>query len=117
MKSRKLDLTPILEKPKVAESIERYHQRSQEHDLRRQAIDYRWLERARRAIEDGETVEIEDSISNLHRTAGTVLSHAIAKSMGGRGCREHQLTIRLNGVAGQSFGAFASRGIDDGVDR
>ena len=110
-KSRKLDLTPILEKPKVAESIERYHQRSQEHDLQRQAIDYRWLERARRAIEDGETVEIEDSISNLHRTAGTVLSHAIAKRHGGAGLPEHQLTIRLNGVAGQSFGAFASRGM------
>ena len=110
-KAKGLDLSPILAMPAVSDDVARNHCQRQAHDLQKHAIDYRWLARAEAAISDGKPVVIEDDIANSHRTAGTVLSHTIAKKYGAAGLPPGTLELRLRGVAGQSFGAFVSRGM------
>ena len=110
-KAKTLDLRPLLAVPQAAADIARRHTCKQDHDLKRRAIDYRWLERAKVAIEKGEKTVIHDSIQNIHRTAGTIISHAVVKKHGHAGLPPETLQLLLTGVAGQSFGAYLNRGI------
>ena len=50
-------------------------------------------------------------ITNINRTAGTLLSHEIAKRYGNEGLPEDSIQVNLSGTAGQSFGAFLAKGI------
>ena len=47
----------------------------------------------------------------MNRTTGTVLSSKIAKKYGLEGLPEDTISIKFTGSAGQSFGAFLSRGV------
>jgi len=69
------------------------------------------VELCKPAIERGEKVTLELPIRNVNRTAGTVLSSKIAKKYGLEGLPPDTITIKFTGSAGQSFGAFLSRGV------
>ncbi|MEA2050582.1 MAG: glutamate synthase large subunit [Campylobacterota bacterium] len=63
-------------------------------------------------------ISINSEITNLNRSFGTLTSGEIAKRYGDAGLPEDTITYNLNGVAGQSFGTFLSKGISiylDGV--
>ena len=53
----------------------------------------------------------EYEIENTHRSVGTRLSHYIYKRFGDNKLEKDILTIKLNGSAGQSLGAFLAKGI------
>ena len=53
----------------------------------------------------------EYEIENTCRSVGTRLSHYIYKKFGNNKLKEDSLTIKLNGSAGQSLGAFLAKGI------
>ncbi|MFV1971863.1 MAG: glutamate synthase-related protein, partial [Acidimicrobiia bacterium] len=55
-------------------------------------------------------------IENTDRSVGTRLSGEIAELTGDEGLEEGQLNIRLSGTAGQSLGAFLTKGIDIDLD-
>ena len=110
-KAKTINLAPLLHAPAAPAHYRRRHSQTQDHDLPRHAIDYRWMAQADAAITGQQKVVITDRICNTDRTAGAVLSHAIAKRYGQRGLPDGLLEIRLHGVAGQSFGAFASTGM------
>ena len=57
------------------------------------------------AVEKGETM-LERTISNCDRSVGAGLSGWLVANGG-----ERSLSVRLSGVAGQSFGAFLARGV------
>ena len=63
------------------------------------------------ALERGEPVLREYAIKNVNRTAGAMLSGEVAKRYGHAGLPEDTISIRFRGQAGQSFGAFAARGV------
>jgi glutamate synthase (NADPH) large chain len=63
------------------------------------------------AIEKGKQVALERTIRNVDRTVGGMLSGEIAKRYGHTGLPEDTIVIRFTGTAGQSFGAFLSRGV------
>jgi glutamate synthase domain-containing protein 3 len=63
------------------------------------------------AIEDGKRVEIERTIRNVNRATGAMLSGEIAKRHGHAGLPDDTIVCRFTGAAGQSFGAFAARGL------
>jgi glutamate synthase (NADPH/NADH) large chain len=48
---------------------------------------------------------------NINRTVGAMLSGEVAKRYGHAGLPDDTIHIRLNGTAGQSFGAFLARGV------
>jgi glutamate synthase (NADPH) large chain len=109
-KASTLDLAPILHIPVVPDSVARRHVTAQDHGLVTH-IDHQLIEIARPALERGEPVEAELEIKNVHRTVGTMLSGEIAKRHGYQGLPEDTIRFRFRGSAGQSFGAFATRGL------
>ncbi len=109
-KAKGLDLSPLLTMPDVGPEVARYCVQKQDHGLEH-ILDNKLVELCKRAIEAGEKVKLELPIRNVNRTTGTVLSSKIAKKYGLEGLPEDTISIKFNGSAGQSFGAFLARGI------
>ena len=55
---------------------------------------------------------LEYAIKNTDRAVGTMLSGVIAKKYGEAGLPDSTINIKFKGSAGQSFGAFAVRGLN-----
>ncbi len=51
------------------------------------------------------------TVRNVDRTVGAMLSGEVARRHGHAGLPEDTISIRFTGTAGQSFGAFLSRGV------
>ena len=64
------------------------------------------------AIEQKEEVNLDYAIRNTDRATTTMLSGVIAKRYGENGLPDSTINIRFKGSAGQSFGAFAVRGLN-----
>ena len=64
------------------------------------------------ALRKGDGGEASYAIKNTDRAVGTMLSGVIAKKYGEEGLPEGTIKIKFKGSAGQSFGAFAVKGLD-----
>ena len=82
----------------------------QDHGLKG-ILDNQLVELCQPAIERGEPVSLDLPIRNVNRTTGTVLSSYIARKYGPDGLPPDTIRIKFTGSAGQSFGAFLSKGI------
>lgn len=109
-KAKGLDLSPILYKPEVHPDIPRYYVKPQEHGLEK-ALDHLLIEMAKPALEQKTPVHQKLPIRNIHRTVGAMLSGAISKQFGSSGLPEDTIRFDFTGTAGQSFGAFCTKGI------
>ena len=69
------------------------------------------LDLAQPALENGERVKAAFPITNVDRAVGATLSGEIARRYGNVGLPDDTISIRFVGSAGQSFGAFAARGL------
>ena len=58
-----------------------------------------------------EKIVLHKKIANVNRSFGTLISGEIAKFYGNKGLKDDSISFRLNGVAGQSLGAFLANGI------
>ena len=65
-----------------------------------------------KAIESGEEISLDYAIKNTDRAATTMLSGVIAKKYGEAGLPDSTINIKFKGSAGQSFGAFAVKGVN-----
>jgi glutamate synthase (NADPH/NADH) large chain len=83
---------------------------TQDHGLEA-ALDNDLIAAAMPALEKGEPVQIERSVANVNRTVGAMLSGEVARRHGHEGLPDNSITVRLTGVAGQSFGAFLAHGV------
>ncbi|MCP4968997.1 MAG: glutamate synthase large subunit [Arcobacter sp.] len=71
------------------------------------------LKKVHRTIEKPSTpIKIKETISNLNRSFGTLISGEIAKYYGDKGLPDNSINIHLKGIAGQSFGALLSKGMN-----
>jgi glutamate synthase (NADPH/NADH) large chain len=68
------------------------------------------MERCKRALDNKETVRFPMPIENTNRTVGGMLSGEVARRYGGAGLPDGTIRIDFEGVAGQSFGAWLTRG-------
>lgn len=75
------------------------------------SLDYTIMKDVLDALDEGKPLRKELTIRNIHRTVGTLISSEIARRFGAAGLPEDTLTLVYQGTAGQSFGAFASRGM------
>jgi glutamate synthase (ferredoxin) len=82
----------------------------QEHGLER-ALDVDLLRLAEPALERGERVRGDIVVRNVHRAVGTQLGHEITRRTGEQGLPEDTIHFKAKGSAGQSFMAFAPRGL------
>ena len=109
-KAQGLDYTRILTKPDVDESVSIYNTETQDHGLDK-AIDHELIKQAAPALEKGEAVKIDIDIHNYNRTFGTMLSGRVAENYGFKGLPDDTIYVKANGTAGQSFGAWAAKGL------
>jgi glutamate synthase domain-containing protein 2/glutamate synthase domain-containing protein 1/glutamate synthase domain-containing protein 3 len=63
------------------------------------------------ALAGGKPVKIKRAVRNTDRAVGTLISSRIARRHGHKGLPDDQITLEFEGSAGQSFGAFAARGL------
>lgn len=87
-----------------------YQSESQDHGLEG-VLDWQLLEKARNAITLGEIEEGQWPIKNTDRATGTLLSNEVTKAWKSKGLADDTIRFSFYGSAGQSFGAFATRGI------
>jgi glutamate synthase (NADPH/NADH) large chain len=109
-KARGIDLSAILHNPELPGRVARHCVQAQDHGLE-QALDHELIKRSQVALENRTPVEIELPIRNVHRTVGAMLSGEIARRYGSEGLPDDTIRVRLNGSAGQSFGAFLAKGV------
>ena len=109
-KFSKLDLSPILYKEPSSLYTPIHHCEEQDH-LMSDVLDWKLLEIAKPAIDHKEKVFAELDLKNTDRTTGTILSNEITKKYRGDGLPEDTIHFKFKGTAGQSFGAFNTKGV------
>jgi len=109
-KAQGLDFTRLFAKSSKSDITPIYNTQVQNHHLEA-ILDRTLIEQAKPALESGEKVAFTATINNTNRSAGAMLSGEIAKRYGHDGLPEDSIYITMNGIAGQSFGAFAARGL------
>ncbi len=114
-KKRGLDFSEMLRKPDVPNAIYNCERQTLADELE-EVVDMRLLEQARPALENGERVEIDLAVRNTDRTLGTILGSEVSLRYGEEGLPDDTITLRLKGSAGQSLGAFCTRGMTFDVE-
>lgn len=109
-KYSKLDLSAVLYKEPNSPYTTLYCSEEQDHGMA-EILDWQLLEAAKPAIETGTKVNAAFNLKNTDRTVGTVLSNEITRKYRAAGLPDHTIHFRFNGTAGQSFGAFNTKGI------
>ncbi len=109
-KAAKLDLSAILHVPDPAGEGEIRLSGTQPNKLD-DHLDWRILEKARQAIDNGSKAMIEMPIRNTNRTVGAILSNRVVAKHGSKGLPDGTIEISMTGSAGQSFGAFLAPGV------
>ncbi len=108
-KARGLDYSSVL-RSVPAQPDERRCTQKQDHGIS-DTLDRTLIRLAEPALEGGQPVKISVDIRNVNRTIGTMLSSVISKKYGAAGLPEDTVHVTCNGSCGQSFGAFAARGL------
>ncbi|MBW0178458.1 glutamate synthase large subunit [Sediminibacterium sp.] len=109
-KYEKLDLSAVLYKEPESLYTGLYKQEEQDHGLN-DVLDWQLLKAAAPALERKERVSASLPIKNTDRTAGTILSNEITKRYRAEGLPDDTIHFNFTGTAGQSFGAFNTKGI------
>jgi glutamate synthase (NADPH/NADH) large chain len=110
-KARHIDLSPLLHQPKAFQANGN-HCGVPDLDHRTiGVIDRVLLEQARPALERRERVVIEMPITNADRTVGAMLSGEVARCYEEEGLPDDTIQCTFHGSAGQSFGAFLTKGV------
>jgi glutamate synthase domain-containing protein 3 len=106
-----LDLGPLLASPDP--TFSRPHKQAQERNNppTGDAFIEQLVAEAAPAWESGSRLVLSYTINNSNRTIGARLAYEVSKRFGGDGLLDDALELRLRGSAGQSFGAFLTRGI------
>ena len=109
-KARGLDFSKLFYKPEVPLGVAICHSERQEHGLAN-VLDKKLIELAKPALERRRPVRHEVPITNRDRATGAMLSGEVAKRFGHAGLPEDTIWLTFAGTAGQSFGAWAARGV------
>jgi glutamate synthase (NADPH) large chain len=109
-KASKLDLSAMLFRPEEASIYATRCINTQKHKIDG-ILDLELIKLANKAIKNQDKVWISKPIANTDRTVGAMLSGEITRIYGEAGLPDGTIISKFNGSAGQSFGAFLSKGI------
>lgn len=109
-KAAGIDLSPILHQVKVPAGTKFYNTDKQQHHIE-DSIEFDIIEQAHPALYRKEKMSLEFPIKNTDRAVGAIISNEISKKYGAEGLPEDTLKLNFTGAAGQSFGAFATKGL------
>jgi len=108
-KVNKIDLTKIMFVPTNGKNALR-HVKAQDHKIDT-VLDRELIKKSLPALDLCMPIQIKSKIKNTDRTVGAMLSGEIAKRYGQTGLPEDTIKAYFHGSAGQSFGAFLSKGV------
>ena len=108
-KANGLDFSKVFHKPDAPKEQTHWTER-QQHPID-DILDRTLIEKAAAALDERKPVTIETPIRNVDRSTGAMLSGEVATRFGHKGLADDTITVTLRGTAGQSFGAFLTRGI------
>ena len=76
-----------------------------------ETLDTQIIADAQSFFERGEKLQLTFGVLNTHRAVGTRTSSMIYRTFGHENCEPGMLTVKLQGSAGQSLGAFGVKGL------
>ena len=109
-KAKGLDFSKLFVRQKEQPGQKIYHAESQNHHLEA-VLDRTLIANSQAALDRGAPVKFEVAINNTNRSAGAMLSGAVAKIYGHHGLPHDTIQVSLKGTAGQAFGAWLARGV------
>ncbi len=110
-KAKGVDLSKILYQPPAKDGVAVKLASTQDHGLEG-ALDHKLIKAAKSALgKSPKPVQITETIKNVNRTVGAMLSGEVARKFGHAGLPEDTIQVNLTGTAGQSFAAFLARGV------
>ena len=109
-KAEGIDLTPILHQVDVPKGTKFYNTQAQEHHIDK-SIEFEIIGKAHPSLFRKEKISLDFPICNTDRAVGAIISNEISKIYGADGLPENTLKLNFTGSAGQSFGAFATKGL------
>ena len=109
-KYKNVDLSDVLYKEPAAAGVGLYQTEIQDH-LMDDVLDWKLLAAAKPAIEKQQKMTAAFAIKNTDRTTGTIVSNEITKVYKAAGLPEDTIHFNFKGTAGQSFGAFNTKGV------
>lgn len=109
-KYKNLDLSDVLYKEPAEDGVSLYQTEVQDH-LMSDVLDWKLLAAAQPAIDKQTKVIANFPIKNTDRTTGTIVSNEITKVYKANGLPEDTIHFKFQGTAGQSFGAFNTKGV------
>jgi len=108
-KQKDLDLSAILYKA-PDNGLSLFKTEDQDHGLS-EILDHELIKAAQPALFNKEPIYKEFEVKNTNRAIGTMLSNEVSKIYKSQGLPADTINFKFKGSAGQSFGAFATRGI------
>ncbi|HEY0175023.1 MAG TPA: glutamate synthase-related protein, partial [Pedobacter sp.] len=108
-KLKNIDLSAILYKA-PDNGLSLFNTEKQDHGIDH-VLDHQLIESARPSLQNKEIVFKAFEVKNTDRAIGTMLSNELSKVYGATGLPADTINFKFHGSAGQSFGAFAARGI------
>ncbi|UBM59724.1 glutamate synthase large subunit [Marinilongibacter aquaticus] len=109
-KYKNLDLSKVLYKEPISLDVAQYKQEEQDHGIDL-VLDRKMVIDAKPALDNGTPVVAEYKVDNLDRTIGALLSNKVSQKYNGEGLPAGTIHFKYRGTAGQSFGAFATKGL------
>ena len=108
-KARQLDLSALLTSSADASASRRFE--ASQPSTAITSLDVELIRIAQPALDRRERVSTTVAVRNVHRSVGARLSGEVARRYGASGLDDDTISVRCVGSAGQSFGAFAARGV------
>lgn len=109
-KAGKIDLSGILHPVTFDKNSTLYNSEQQDHGMAN-IIDWKLWEDAKPALADKTPVFGTYDVKNTDRTIGALLSNEISKIYGSAALPDNTINYKFKGSAGQSFGAFSTKGV------
>ena len=109
-KAAKVDLSKLLHVALNTANDSLHNSQEQDHSLS-MILDWGLLKQAQEALDHKKPVFGSFIVKNTDRSIGTLLSNEISKRYAALGLPDNSINYKFEGSAGQSFGAFAAKGI------
>ncbi len=110
-KASRLDFSDVLQVAEGGAGVGVRKLKEQDHGVEL-SLDVQLIEKCQPALRQGTKVEFTQAVRNVDRSVGAQLAGRVAEAYGAAGLPPATITIHFEGTAGQSFGAFLTRGMD-----
>ena len=114
-KSSGIDISPILYQASEDKNKVKYNTQKQNHELEKH-LDFKIIKQVHQALFRRQPTFLDLPINNMNRAVGAILSNEISQIYGAQGLPDNTINITFSGSAGQSFGAFVTKGLSLIVD-